>query len=234
MGPLVTDSNQDLLGAFAEQYLDYLSGACEEPPVLAGLDAKTQREANAVRRLLRAAWRAADEYIPPPLHDDPLAIALGLIPDPARRLDGRKLAQARKARGMRPSQLADRLAARGWDTRTNALVRWELATGIDIAPALLIAIAEVLSVPAERLVSTSSEHSAAAKEVDAAAAAPRFADLAARWAAKAGLSMDAARNTLRQTMVVATARRGDHLKADEWLIVLERLIETGDGEEGQP
>lgn len=229
----VTEPNQDLLGTLAEQYLDYLSGAREQPPNLTGLAPEAQRDARASWRLLRAAWRNADDYTPPPLHDDPLAVALGLIPDPTQALDGRKLAQARRARGLKTSQLAELLADRGWDTPQKTVVRWEMAGSVEIAPALLTALADELRVPADRLVTSVPTHNPAAQEIETATALPRFADLAARWAAKAGLSLEGSRNALRQTMLVTTARRGKHLTADEWLAVLEGLIEAGSSEGGQ-
>ena len=160
-GP-VTDNDQDLLGTLAEQYLDYLSGARPEPPSLEGLTPAQQRDARASWKLLNAARQAPEEYTPPPLDADPLALALGLVPDPERRLSGLRLKKARMKRRLLASQLAELLAGRGWDVSTKSVVRWEMAGSAEIAPALLTAMAEVLRVPAEELGTAVGEHDPAA------------------------------------------------------------------------
>ena len=110
--------NQEILGSLAEQYLDYLSGARPEPPSLRGLAPAQQREARASWKLLDVARQAAEDYTLPPLEADPLALALGLVPDPGLRLSGPRLKTARMKRQLQTSQLADLLAARGWDVST--------------------------------------------------------------------------------------------------------------------
>jgi hypothetical protein len=47
--------------------------------------------------------------------DDPIALMLGLVADPAVTLDGRRLASLRKAAGFNIGDLARRLTTRGWD-----------------------------------------------------------------------------------------------------------------------
>lgn len=123
----MTDNDQEMLGTLAEQYLDYLSGARPEPPSLKGLTPAQQREAHASWKLLDAARQAAEDYTPPPLETDPLAVALGLVPEPGRRLSGSRLKGARTKRRLQASQLADLLAARGWDVCTKTVFRWEQA-----------------------------------------------------------------------------------------------------------
>ncbi len=225
----MTDKQQQL-GALAEQYLDYLSGARDAAPDLAGLEPDVRREAQANRWILQAVWRAEEAYVPPPLAQDPLAVALGLVPDPGRRLDGKRLTQARKSRGLNAGQVADALALRGWDVTTSTVVRWEMASRADIAPALLTALADTVGVAEDRLVDSKPATRPADVEVEKALSSPRFARLAERWAAKVGTPLDAARASLQQTMTLATARRGDHLDAEQWLSVLEKLVEAGKGD----
>ena len=226
----MTNHDPELLASLADQYLDFLAGNQDQAPSLQGLSPAQRREVHASWNLLRASWHATEEYVPPPLADDPLARALGLVPDPRQRLDGQQLAQARKNRGLKASQLADLLTARGWDVPARTVVRWEMAASADIAPALLAAIAEVLGVPAERLAASAADPGPVAEEVEAALRTTRFSELAARWAAKAGLTVESAQAALRQTMVLATARRGAHLTSEQWLTVLESLVESGQQE----
>src|SRR5713226_3848847 len=110
-----------MLGILAEQYLDYLSGARPEPHSLQGLTPAQQRKARASWKLLDTARQAAEDYTPPPLDADPLALALGLVPDPGRRLSGLGLKKARMKRRLQTSQLAALLAARGWDVSTKTV-----------------------------------------------------------------------------------------------------------------
>ncbi len=117
----MTDNAQEILGTLAEHYLDYLSGTRPEPPSLKGLTPAQQREARASWKLLDATRQAAEDYTPPPLDADPLALALGLVPDPGRRLSGPDLKRARMKRHLQVGQLADLLAARGWDISTKTV-----------------------------------------------------------------------------------------------------------------
>ena len=135
-------------------------------------------------------------------------------------------------RHLQASQLADLLAARGWDVDTKTVFRWEQAASAEIAPALLAAIAEVLRVPAEELTAAAGDHDPAATEVQAAAATPQFAGLARRWAKTSGQSPADACAGLQRLMLVTTARRGRHLNAGEWLAVLEDFIEASGHDDG--
>lgn len=227
----MTDNDQEMLGTLAEHYLDYLSGVRPEPPSLQGLTPAQQREARASWKLLDAARQAAHDYTPPPLDADPLALALGLVPDPGWRLSGPGLKRARMKRRLQASQLAGLLAARGWDVSTKTVFRWEMAS-TEIAPALLAAVAEVLRVPAEELTAAAGDHDHAATEIQAAVATPQFAGLARRWAKTSGQSLADARRGLQRLMLVTTARRGRHLTAGEWLAVLEDFIEASSHDEG--
>jgi hypothetical protein len=228
----VSENDQKMLGTLAERYLDYLSGVRPEPPSLKGFTLAQQREVRASWQLLDAARQAAEGYTPPPLEADPLALALGLVPDPGRRLSGGGLKKARMKRDLKTSQLADLLAARGWDVSTKTVFRWEMAGSAEIAPALIAAVAEVLRVPAEELTAAASDHDPATTEIQAAAATQQFAGLARRWAKTSGQPLADARAGLQRLMLVTTARRGRHLTAREWLAVLEDFIEASSHDDG--
>jgi transcriptional regulator with XRE-family HTH domain len=228
----VNNNDQEVLGTLAEQYLDYLSGTRPQPPSLEGLTPGQRREARASWKLLDTARQAAEDYTPPPLEADPLALALGLVPDPGRRLSGTRLKKARMKRNLQVSQLAGMLAARGWDVETKTVFRWEMAASAEIAPALIAAAAEILQVPAEELTAAPGDEAPATTEIQAAAATPQFAGLARRWARKSGQSPADASAGLQRLMLVSTARRGRHLTAGEWLAVLEDFIEASGNDDG--
>lgn len=81
----------------------------------------------------------------PDLADDPVAVALGLVPDPTRPLSADALTRARKARGLRPTDVKAALIARGWEVSTAELARAERADTLQ-PPALLAALAAILGV----------------------------------------------------------------------------------------
>lgn len=220
----MADNDQELIDTFAEQYLDYLAGARENPPSLAGLTPAQRHHVTLSWKLVRATWRA-DAYTPPPLHEDQLALALGLLPDAERRLDGPSLARLRQRGGLKASGLARHLSERGWDVSTNAVFEWEQSVSTEIEPALLEAIADILHVSTEQLIARTSRHDPGASQVDEVMATPRFTELAQRWAAKTGLPLTMARFNLRQAMAVAP-RRGGHLTTEQWLAAVEALIDS--------
>jgi hypothetical protein len=228
----VNNNDQEILGTLAEQYLDYLSGTRLQPPSLEGLTPGQRREARASWKLLDTARQAIEDYTPPPLEADPLALALGLVPDHGRRLSGTRLRKARRKRSLEVSQLASMLAARGWDVETKTVFRWEMAASAEIAPALIAAAAEILRVPAEELTAAAGDQAPATTEIQAAVATPQFAGLARRWARRSGQPLADASAGLQRLMLVTTARRGRHLTAGEWLAVLEDFIEASANDEG--
>lgn len=82
--------------------------------------------------------------------DDPIALMLGLVEDPAVRLDGRRLATARKAAGLDIAELAERLNRRGWDVMIKTVSAWERGR-TNPPPATINALAEELDVPSDTL-----------------------------------------------------------------------------------
>ncbi len=82
--------------------------------------------------------------------DDPIAFMLGLVADPAVRLDGRRLATARKAAGLDIAELAERLNRRGWDVMIKTVSSWERGR-TNPPPATINALAEELDVLSDAL-----------------------------------------------------------------------------------
>lgn len=79
----------------------------------------------------------------PDIEQDPIAIALGLVPDPERALSAGRLATARRRAKLKRSDLVRRLVTRGWDVSIQDLDTWE-RTGSPQPPALITAIADIL------------------------------------------------------------------------------------------
>jgi hypothetical protein len=210
----------DPLGDIAERYVAYLAGESPTPPDLSELDDANRRRAEDVCGALAAAWQG--EALVPPLEADPIAISLGLLPDPNRPLDGEALRNARKHARLSVSDLAGRLQARGWQTRTREVYEWEGQPAAEVPPAIIAALAEELAVPAAKLTGRPAELS---PTIMAVTSSGRFQTIARRWAAVLGLSGEAqGAVALRQLMLTGVVRRGDDLDVDAWLDAIEALV----------
>lgn len=158
----------------------------------------------------------------PPLSSDPVAAMLGLVPDPERTLNGKALTRARKNARLTTSQLAERLASRGWDVQTRDVFRWENRSTSDVAPALIEAIADETGTATERLITNTArntEHEA----LTAVRQTSTFQKLVDRWAKLQGVSQALAASALESRML-ATVHRGDHPDSDQLLQSLEALV----------
>ena len=199
------------------------------------LDAKSHRDVEAsiadwseedradVASLIEVAdlmWEAG--HGAPPLNADPVAAMLGLIPDPRIGLDSGALSRARRRAKLKPSDVAERLLARGWDVGARDVFRWENQTRSDVVPALIRAIAEVVGVGPEQLTidrASSAERDAFSSIVNS----PRFEGLIDRWARLQGMSRSLAASAL-QSRMLATVHRGDRPDEEQTLRSLDALI----------
>lgn len=196
------------------------SDASRKLPDGDGDDSSTgDEQMTEVADLLRVAAHGA-----PPLEQDPIAAMLGLVPDAGCRLDSRRLVAARKKTGIRASELAQRLQARGWTYTTSEIFRWETqpASLMSIPPAVVQAIAATLEVTVDSLLDTSA-HEVGDARIVAVKHDSRFAELAARWARAQRISIEAAIASL-DTRMLATVHRGDKPDPDQLLASLDALI----------
>lgn len=167
----------------------------------------------------------------PPLKSDPVAAMLGLVVDPQFALDQSGLKRARTNAKVKASELARGLAARGWEVRTPDVLRWENQSTVEVAPALIKAIAEVLGTDAERLTTTrDDERDATISEITNSS---QFEHLVDRWAAIRGVSKALAASTLTSRML-ATVHRGDQPDASQLLRGLDALVAAMEGGAGEP
>jgi hypothetical protein len=164
----------------------------------------------------------------PPLESDPVAAMLGLTPDPRYALDPKALAHVRKNARLKPSELANRLVARGWDVQVRDVFRWETQSAADVAPALIKAIAEETGTDVDRL-TTSRQATAEHEAVAAVSHSPRFEGLVERWARIQGVPRALAASALESRML-ATVHRGDRPDADQLLQSLDALVTAVESE----
>ena len=186
----------------------------------AGLNDQEMADITAISDTADLLWRAA--HGAPPLVDDPVAAMLGLVPDRECSLNVRALTAARKRAGLKVSDLAARLRERGWDFQKNDVFRWETRTASDVAPAVIEAIANILDVRVDSLVSA-SDSATAQDRLSSVRHHPLFEQLVDRWARVQHISRSVAAAAL-ETRMAATVHRGEQPDPEQLLRALEALV----------
>jgi hypothetical protein len=165
-------------------------------------------------------WLAA--HGAPPLADDPVAAMLGLVPDPECSLDSKALTAARRRVGLTASGLAERLHERGWEFQKGDVFRWETRSAADVTPAVIQAIADILSRPVESLIAAPVPTSAQ-DQLASVRQHPLFERLVDRWARIQHVSRAVAAAAL-ETRMAATVHRGERPDPEQLLHALEALV----------
>lgn len=212
---MTKDERDEVLANLLEARAGRVTG--KDQPVLSEDD---RAEVESLIEVADLLWKAG--HGAPPLESDPVAAMLGLIPAPRCALDPKALARARKNARLKPSELADRLVARGWDVQVRDVFRWETQSAADVAPALIKAIAEETNSSVDRL--TKSQEAAAEHEaITAVTRSPKFEKLVERWARIQGLPRALAASALESRML-ATVHRGDRPDTDQLMRSLDALV----------
>jgi hypothetical protein len=196
----------------------------ERKQMLASL-APYQREAvSKMIELDDLVWAAT--HGAPPLQEDPVAAALGLVPDATFRLDSTAFTQLCSRQGVKPTRLAARLRERGWTVEAADVFRWRTSVASDVSPALIRAIGEELGVSPDALVAApATQPTALDVVVERVTATKRFTDLVQRFALAQRISPSMA-NTVLRTRMLATVHRGEKPEAEQMLDSLETLVRT--------
>lgn len=192
-------------------------------------DEKDRAEIQAALEVADLLWEAG--HGAPPLEKDPIAAMLGLVVDPHCMLDPKALTRARKSARLNAGQLAERLAARGWEVTGNDVFKWENRSTAGVTPALIQAIAEEIGTSVEHL-TTDTQPTTLHNSVSEVSQTPRFKELAHRWAHIRGVSLDIAASTL-QSRMLATVHRGQHPDTEQWLQSLEELVRAMENKSSQ-
>lgn len=207
---------------FDERLAEWVTARTLHPsmPAPAGVSAEQWAEVGRLADIENALFD--DAHGAPPLHEDPVAAFLGLVPDPHLSLDQKAFTRARKNAGLAASALAQALQARGWEVTTGDMVRWQTKTGDEVSPALIKAIAAELHTSIDALTSDRST-ATNADVLEQVTRTPAFAALVARFAAARQIPQALAGSTLR-SRAVATVHRGDVPAPQQWLASLEAFV----------
>jgi transcriptional regulator with XRE-family HTH domain len=186
----------------------------------AGVDADERDELISLADASDVLWLSARGA--PPLVDDPVAAMLGLIPDRECSLDSKALTRARKRSGLKVSDVAARLRARGWTTQDADVFRWETRSAADVTPAVVQAIAEILQTPIENLILEPGSDTSGSLFAEIRQH-PLFEQLVSRWAQARNVPKAVATAALESRMI-ATVHRGASPDADQLLLSLDSLV----------
>lgn len=212
--------NDEQTLAALDQYVEYLAGRSTLPD-LAALPPTQQQKIKDLWATADLLWEAGTL---PPIEDDPVAVKLGLVPDPTVILDPAKVTRWRKKASLKPSAIADILRSRGWDVSASQVFNWQQQEKFDVPPALIKALAAVLGAEAEQLVSP-ADQSALEQELSELLRDDRFEAIVTRWAKLTGLDTRNAQIAL-QSKMLSTVRRGEQLTNEQWIRVLTTLVEA--------
>ena len=190
-----------------------------ERSVAASADPAEAERTASLRDIANLLWEANQSA--PPLREDPTAAMLGLVPDPSYALDPGKLKQARNRAGLGISELAGRLAARGWTVARADLFRWESHPSGDVAPAMIKALAEETGSSSDQLVTRQPRTVPPA--IASVLESHPFSALVERWARVQNVSRGLAASQLESRML-ATVYRGDDADANQMVQSLEALV----------
>lgn len=218
-----TDARAGLIDDLLEAYVRYLEGGGGRPS-LQGLDATTRSEAAELFRLLDATWGSQTDL--PPLEADPVAIALGFVPAPPSApvaVAGRKMAQYRKRRGLKPSDLAERLKARGLTSSTRWVVRTESMAVADVETETVTAIAAILGCSPADLAAGDPQDS---DEFITWLYSPDFDQAVADWAAEHEYRVEGLAANARSKLLAARQRSGGRADRPDWVALLRAVLNT--------
>jgi hypothetical protein len=160
-----------------------------------------------------------DPAAAPAAEDDSLALTLGLVADPTRRVAAARLRRARQAAGLKPSAVARYLSARGWSISTDEVSGWELRDTA-LRPAVAADVAVLLGVKPDTLIAAGTGSESDWQEL---LEDPGVQDALAALAASAASTVPEVIGRLHRTLAGAEHRNKGPLTVDAFLGVLDVL-----------
>lgn len=151
--------------------------------------------------------------------DDPIAQMLGLVEDPAVRLDGRRLASVRKAAGLNVADLAKALQQRGWEVSVAIVSAWE-RNRTNPPPATINAIAEELAVPSDALLAVGPND---AQTLDVLFDDQMIADFLDEWAHEVNIPADRLAAQSKRLLATAGKRNATSATPQTLLAILKHF-----------
>ncbi len=218
-----TGSSVEVEG-LVDAYIHYLEGDGNRPD-LTGLQSETAAEAAELFRLLDATW--ASDIDLPPIEQDPVALALGLVPSTAPQatswIAGPTVSAVRKRRHLRPSDVAKQLTQAGFPHNARSVVKLEEIPASEVNGAFLSALAQVFGCKPADLTQD------AEADLDSFAAwlrSEQFDQEVASWEAETKYVGPDLRSTARARLLKARHRSGGKSTQEEWTILLRTVLDS--------
>lgn len=172
---------------------------------------------------VRREQAALPDVALPALHEDPIALAVGLVPGPADVLSPTRLRAARKRAKLKVTDVVAAMSSRGWEVEPDSLFDWE-QTPVPLAPAILTALAETIGASADVIREPRIAVDDPLVEFDDPSVAVAITD----WAAVSGRSTAALQSQVRHSVAAAAARNKTALDQAFVLKVIEVLRAADD------
>jgi len=159
----------------------------------------------------------------PPLHEDPIALAVGLVPSPADVLSPTRLRAARKRANLKVTDVVATMNSYGWEIEFDSLFDWE-QTPVPLAPAILAALAETIGTDADEIREPRIAVDDPLVEFDDPSVVVAITD----WAVSSGRSTASLQLQVRHSVSAAAARNKTALDQAFVLKVIEVLRNADD------
>jgi transcriptional regulator with XRE-family HTH domain len=220
---MTTSGHEDRFAEYLDQYVSYLEGSVEEPRI-DHLDARDRRELSELFRIIDANWAAEIEL--PPLEDDPIAIALGLVPQPRRSevlVGGTTVRALRQARGLQMTVFAATVSRYGWPITARNATLLERAQAQLLTADQAAALARALGTGIEALEPSNNDP---VKGLLTWLYSDEFERTVLAWAPETSMSASDVAEEARTKMLVAAKRSSGHEGRTEWIQTLRAILEA--------
>jgi transcriptional regulator with XRE-family HTH domain len=214
------------ISALIEAYTAFLDGRAPRP-VLDEVEPEMREEVLVLFGLLDASWRVGADL--PPLNEDPVAVALGFVTPRELggtrvpvQLDGGRLRQARKRRGMKVSDLVRALHLRGLETTPKRLAQTEMLSAAEVELGFAVGLADVLGTSVSEL--CVAPHADADDFVTWLNSSEFDAEVS-RWAKTRGRNIPEAVAAVRTRMLVVQLRSSGAADQRRWVAVLRTVLD---------
>lgn len=214
----MSDTHNDELEQFIEDYLSYLDGTTLEP----NPDLLSEGNRGAAHDYVRILEHATGTMVPVDLADDEVARRLGF--DRAGvdiDIDGTRVRVLRQATGLVLKDLAAQVNAAGGSVTTAELLKVERSTAYPMAQPTVSALAAVLQADVAAFESTSDEVDELRKLLDS----PEFDRVIAEWAEQHGSDTSEIRSRVHRE-VLAVQFRAESVSPEHLMEIVKAILDA--------
>lgn len=216
--------NVDRFAQYVDQYISYLDGEAGQP-MIEHLGTEDQQELFAMFRIIEANWVCEIEM--PSFEEDPLAIALGLVPSTNASVSvlvaGARVHALRKAMHLKRSELAAAVSTNGWPATLSEISRLERAPAEMLPAHQAAALARALSTEIEYLVPSPGDPDG---KFVAWLYSEEFDQVVANWSAEHDRAFDAVVEEARDKMLAPARRSSGPIGPTQWIWELYAILEA--------